>query len=405
MPSVGVDYTSEPDDLKSKFTFAHDVGISFSGSATTDGGLSFGASVGFDNKTGGGSFDDGSVSVSGAFGTVSIGDVGRGSDLAGGIADIGLNGVGVDDVVEDMRETNEKQLRYENSFGQISIAFSAGTKDGTAAVPGTPRVAEVDATEWTVVNHLNVKTTYTDVPSPAQYNGLFAITRTQGPTDEAPTAITADPDGDATASAILGHGYFGDPDDDGIRQISADPTADTPTAVTDEDIIAAFEHYRTAYDLGDDMRVGGGDDTRLEGVVMDNSEPAIPAMPGTPATSSDTQYGFGMSFNASGVTIGLGYDSEKTVSMGAGFGAGDIGTNLLYVKQDDGNTGIGADLSYTMDASTLTLAWARGEKGGASMDAMGAHVSHDLGGGASLVAGFGQVDDVNKASMGLSFSF
>ena len=38
-------------------------------------------------------------------------------------------------------------------------------------------------------------------------------------------------------------------------------------------------------------------------------------------------------------------------------------------------------------------------------DAMGIGLSHDLGGGASMVAGFGQVGDVNQASAGLSFKF
>ena len=134
--------------------------------------------------------------------------------------------------------------------------------------------------------------------------------------------------------------------------------------------------------------------------------PAVPEVPGIPAGPADQQYAFGMSFEAAGVKVGVGYDSLKTVSMGLGFSSGDISSNLLYVRTDSDITGMGGDVSYTIGASTLTLAYAREKpEEGEATDAMGINVSHDLGGGASLVAGFGQVEDVNKASAGLSFSF
>ena len=139
---LGLDYNSDPAAGEAKHKFVHEVGIAFSGSATTDGGLTFGASVGFESKDT--DVNEGSVSVSGTFGTLSIGDVGRASELAGGIADVGLNGIGVDDVVEDMRETSAKQINYSNSFGAVSIAVSAGTAAGTAAVAGTPAVEAKD---------------------------------------------------------------------------------------------------------------------------------------------------------------------------------------------------------------------------------------------------------------------
>ena len=146
---------------------------------------------------------------------------------------------------------------------------------------------------------------------------------------------------------------------------------------------------------------------------------------GTPAVASDSEYAFGMSFNAGGVTIGVGYDSKKTVSMGAGFTTGEITTNLLYVKTDedfsnaDGTikgemTGMGVDMAYAMGASTVTLSYGRRKpETGEAMDAVGMGVTHDLGGGATMNAGFGKVDkkvgtkivSENKASVGLMFAF
>ena len=372
---LGFDYTSDPEGGAAKHSFVHEVGISFSGSATTDGGLSFGASVGFESKDA--DVNEGSVSVAGAFGTISIGDVGRGSDLAGGIADVGLNGIGVDDVVEDLRETSAKQINYSNEFGQIKIGFSTGNSAATAAV---------DATVWTVTPAMGQIAHFSGVPGDVAYNAVFGG-MTVVIADDGST-ITVDPDGVATeetATNIIGMGP--------ARINAADNTqidgVTEGTAATDAEL-AALAAYRAAYDLGADGVVGGDDDTRTG--QTDN---------GVMGVDSDTQYAFGMSFTASGVTVGMGYDSEKTVSAGMGFTQGDIGTNVLYVKQDGGDTGWGVDVSYTMGGSKLVLAYADSE----DSDALGVNFSHDLGGGASLVSGFGQVNDVNKASMGLSFSF
>ena len=63
-------------------------------------------------------------------------------------------------------------------------------------------------------------------------------------------------------------------------------------------------------------------------------------------------------------------------------------------------------VALTIDASKLTLANTRFKlDAGETTDAIGINVSHDLGGGATMVAGFGQVDDVNKANACLQFKF
>ena len=47
---LGIDYNSEAAVTTSKHKFVHEVGIDFTVSGTTDGGLSFGGSAGFDTN-------------------------------------------------------------------------------------------------------------------------------------------------------------------------------------------------------------------------------------------------------------------------------------------------------------------------------------------------------------------
>ena len=67
---------------------------------------------------------------------------------------------------------------------------------------------------------------------------------------------------------------------------------------------------------------------------------------------------------------------------------------------------MGVDMTYTMGASAVTLAYGRHKpEMGEATDAVGMGVTHDLGGGATMNAGFGKVDESNKASIGLMFKF
>ena len=308
---LGLDYNSEAGDGMSKHMFKHEMGVDFSGSGTTDGGLSFGGSAGFD--TGDETVNTGSVFVSGAFGKLTIGDNDAADLAAGGIADVGLNGQSVDDVVEDIRGGSAAQFRYDQSVGNIALAISAGTDE---AMPGA-------ANSW-----------------------------------------------DAAA---------------------------TPAAMKE----GSFESKKNSYAIG-------------------------------------------MSFSGAGATVGLGYDSMKTISAGFGYSTGQISANAFYAKGEKsykhlgsngeatpdasdttkdgmfnaGMTGIGMDVSYTMGASTLTLVYAKTDVDNiqpvwdsnasealsfakASFKGMGVGFSHDLGGGAKLVAGFGQVPKMAVGDLGM----
>ena len=418
---MGVDYNSEAGDGMSKHEFKHEVGIDFSGSGTTDGGLTFGGSAGFD--TGDTEVNTGTVHVSGSFGTLTIGDNDPASLLSGGIADIGLNGIDVDDKVEDLREGTAAQLRYDNNFGQIKIAISAGTSDAVMAkdaviVPGIT-IDAADPTQWYVVDTMKEVHAYAMLPSIAQFDPLLGLVAVETARSASDVSVTHDHDDDKETDPvetnIFGIGYNKD----------GDLTADDGTTEATDVQKAAYELYIQAYDLGDDERVGGvteddaeegdmdADTVREDQEIITTNAVAEETLrddflisEAVEGKDSETQYAFGMSFEAGGVTIGVGYDSNKTVSMGAGFSAGEVSTNLLYVKTDDDTTGMGVDMTYTMGASAVTLAYGRQKpEEGEATDAVGMGVTHDLGGGATMNAGFGKVDESNKASIGLSFAF
>ena len=482
---LGVDYASEPvadattGAVGSKHSFVHEVGIDFTASGTTDGGLTFGGSAGFD--TGDDVVNTGTVHVSGSFGKLTIGDNDAADLTAGGVAQIGMNDIGVDDMVEGLRGTTAAALRYDNDFGQIKIAISAGTKAGSAAVAAVP------ANSWAITDtkmtthyywpNYTVDSKGVSRPTPTastapssmiswdpaaeMYVGAIS-------TQTSTTALTLD---DATANtqtmnafdSLFGVVHRHEGEDDGqvlvdIDLVVAPRAANDETGVTaillatavkdrvniygysrsedgtkildadgdpvEADSVAgkAFTRYEANYNLGTDKAVGGVDGDAATAKAADTVKVASNAMAAVPAVASDSEYAFGMSFNAGGVTIGVGYDSNKTVSMGAGFTTGEITTNLLYVKTEDDNatpadeemTGMGVDMAYTMGASKVTLAYGRRKpEMGEAMDAVGMDVEHSLGGGATMKAGFGKVDKMvgtemvseNKASIGLMFAF
>ena len=74
------------------------------------------------------------VYVSGAFGKISMGDITAG-DVVGGISDVGYTGLGVDDIAESLDGNSKKGVRYEGTFGPVTIQASLdGDEDWAAGV-------------------------------------------------------------------------------------------------------------------------------------------------------------------------------------------------------------------------------------------------------------------------------
>lgn len=107
-------------------------GIDFAMSSTTDGGLEFGATVGFDaNDT---TVNDTSVWISGAFGKLAVGDVDNAIDATvGGIAEVVSEtgaGNGLDDDAERFRGLSAANVLYTHTFGDFDVAASFDTVSG-----------------------------------------------------------------------------------------------------------------------------------------------------------------------------------------------------------------------------------------------------------------------------------
>ena len=74
------------------------------------------------------------VFISGGFGKITVGDVSAGDNMASGIADVGYDGVGVDNVAEGLKGKSSRDLLYEFSAGGVSFAVSTDTAGDGAAM-------------------------------------------------------------------------------------------------------------------------------------------------------------------------------------------------------------------------------------------------------------------------------
>jgi outer membrane protein OmpU len=142
----------------------------------------------------------------------------------------------------------------------------------------------------------------------------------------------------------------------------------------------------------------------------------------------DTVFGIGLTYSMDlgGVDlgIGLGYQDYATdqgvgISLRAGLGNGlTVGLNYSDLGDTDaggiGETHLGLGVSYSMDAITFGVNWGQYEEGANDQSGWGLSAGYDLGGGASIVAGYGSTTDCgvyagcavgDSWSLGVSMSF
>ncbi|MEZ5685636.1 MAG: porin [Paracoccaceae bacterium] len=108
----------------------YEIDMDVTGTTETDSGLTFGATVELDSDYAsareGTEGLAGSVFVSGAFGTFTIGSVDPMADDSG-ISDIGFDGIGVDDVAGNSIYTGSADARWDYSTGALSLGVSLHT--------------------------------------------------------------------------------------------------------------------------------------------------------------------------------------------------------------------------------------------------------------------------------------
>lgn len=136
--------------------FITDIDVTFTMSGTTDGGLTFGASIDLDESDGAGAVGASAafapatqggetIFISGEFGTVTMGDTDGAFDWAMGEVPAG-NGFATD-AHEGLGWNGNggldgtyggQVLRYDNTFGGFGVAVSAEIDGGTAVIGGDP---------------------------------------------------------------------------------------------------------------------------------------------------------------------------------------------------------------------------------------------------------------------------
>jgi outer membrane protein OmpU len=172
--NFGVYYNGSETIVKNEIDF------DIKGSGETDGGLKFGASLDLDGSHNDsadgttsatitdagvdgilGTADDTVVTTTGA--TVSgttvadpevyiemgglkltVGNIGEANDV-GGISDIGFDGLGVDDVVDALRENGNDDIRIDYSFGDIAVAASVDSATNQWAVSASGTFGDISA--------------------------------------------------------------------------------------------------------------------------------------------------------------------------------------------------------------------------------------------------------------------
>ncbi|MES2845553.1 MAG: porin [Pseudomonadota bacterium] len=119
--------------------FTSRVRITFTGSGETDGGLTFGASVRADQIGGNGGTStgttngDSTVYISGAFGKLTMGDVGGAADaLVGNVSGVGLTGLGS---LNEMGYIGTSKTAAYYEYSTNGLTFGVGVGQPTGANP------------------------------------------------------------------------------------------------------------------------------------------------------------------------------------------------------------------------------------------------------------------------------
>ena len=145
--------------MESKVIWDSDFDIAISASGTTDGGLTFGASTAIEAGQGGGDVVDSEVHIGGESWTIKIGSLDPASHMGRSLGDVGYNGLGVDDVAENIMydhdgmpstdpigQGTDAQVEVSFNLGAASLAITAAQVGGKAAAD-TDDDGIVDTTE------------------------------------------------------------------------------------------------------------------------------------------------------------------------------------------------------------------------------------------------------------------
>ena len=124
--NAGLKYDEDGDLVPGgdELTVHNEINMTIAGSGSTDTGLTFGAFLTIDETDG---LDDAEVFVSGVFGTVTVGRIDHATDSLG-IADIGFDGIGLDDSAEQYKNATAGGPDILYSYSAAGLTFSASAE-------------------------------------------------------------------------------------------------------------------------------------------------------------------------------------------------------------------------------------------------------------------------------------
>ena len=129
------------------------------------------------------------------------------------------------------------------------------------------------------------------------------------------------------------------------------------------------------------------------------------------ADASDNAYGIAVTYGMGDISLGLGLESTDAADHivgGVTAAFGDATVKAVYGTADDLDFDqYGLSLDFVTGATTLTGFWITKDTAGTAVDSYGVGVAYDLGGGASIKAGYVDSDAEDDAlyDFGISMSF
>jgi len=400
---------------KSQIKFENFAKVAFTGSGVTDGGLTFGMKVRVNTSK----VDDGEIHIGGEMWKLTVGDNDSASNLAFDdvLGDVGFDGnLGVDDVAEKAHKRpdgyNDSEARVDLTFGVAKIAVSVGQ------TPGSEYMAAEEAFFTQRWQWHNGKAGTARKGFNIEFEHEAKVTG--GLTQAPPTTANFITAGTAGADNLIIHKdgtqYYGVGDYNGALKKNAVYVVNgLPDTVPGKTVNPGD---------ADPAKDGVQKDTLDEVVYEDvhGFEPVpsaaivfTPYEEAKPATKQETNWSVGTAVDLGAARLGFGLDSEKKMSVSVSGKFGMVGGGLYYSQQDvemtDGSedkwTGLGAQVSVdVVEGTVVTIVGAQRDRDRLGKnDAFGVGVTHDLGGGAEVQAGFAQVNDQNKASAGIAMTF
>ena len=407
---MGVKYTGDMENdagdttMKSTIDWISDFDIAISASGTTDGGLTFGATTAVEAGHASSVVTDSEVYIGGESWQVKIGDLDPASHMGRSLGDVGFDGLGVDDVAEKAVTSTHADVEVSFSLGAASLAITAGQTAGAARVDRVPMMTRFDVIDTAT----GFENTDADTNTPVFSRHLGTITDDGFFTVDLGTDTPDDKTDDVTHTFYL--------DDAGLirkRVGSRDKTAGVGTE--DDPDTSTVENNWGADTLATAAELGIAETGEAVRKTVSKAVDAVPA------EKQETVWATGVSFAIGSTTLGIGIDSEKLMQASVSADLGSFSGKLFYAQQkmnennanESKNTGMGVEIGVPAGANTtINAVYAQGKTDykSASMEdktdkGFGVGVSHGLGGGATLNAGFAKVEDVTKASVGVSMSF